>query len=246
MQPVEPRKIDLPPAALATRAALFTAQADYLGQGIPASTQIVALVAYRVQPTEKLTARAWEFTFDGHTFYVITLGEQGTWVYDMTTNQWAEWETDGLGSWNMDKGLTWKGKIIAADRENPVIWELDPTTFIDDGFKTQTRVATGGLALRGRDMPSNNALYLTTSKGQFDVANTLPATSPTVQLEYSDDQGKTFTDAGTVVIETGNFVQDVQWLSLGAMQAPGRIFRITDTGAIARIGGADAEVEGED
>lgn len=234
------------PIAQAVDSTMFIAQAATEGSAIPAITQSVVLVAYRVAPTENLTSRAWEFTLDGHTFYVITLGEQGTWVYDMTTGQWAEWETDGFGSWNMERGVTWKGDIIAADRENGIIWRLDPTSFIDNDFKTQTRVATGGLALRGRDMPSNNAFYLTASKGQFDVGSTLPATEATVLLEYSDDQGKTFTSAGTVTIEDGNFVQDVQWQSLGVMQAPGRVFRITDVGAIARIDGADAEVEGED
>ena len=235
-----------PPATLATRSSLFVAQANYLGEGVTASSQLVVQVAYRVSPTENLNARAWEFTLDGHTFYVIALGEQGTWVYDMTTGQWAEWITDGYTGWNMERGVTWKGDIIAADHENPIIWRLDPTSFIDNDFKNQTRVTTGGIALRGRDMPAHNAMYLTASKGQFDVASTLPATSPTVELEYSDDQGKTFTSAGVVTIEDGNFVQDVQWMSLGSMQAPGRVFRVTDVGAIARIDGADAEVEGED
>ncbi len=235
-----------PPSTRRLNSSLFQAQADYVAGGMPAVSQSVVLVAYRVSPIENFNARAWEFTLDGHTFYVVTLGEQGTWVYDMTTGQWAEWETAGLGSWNMDRGLTWKGDVIAADRENAVIWRLDPTSFIDDDFKTQTRVVTGGVAIRGRDHPSNYSVYLTASKGNFDVGQTLPATLPTIRLEYSDDQGQTYQDAGTVTIVEGQRIQDVQWQSLGAMQAPGRIFRITDTGAVARIDGVDAEIEGAD
>lgn len=235
-----------PPSAKQVRSSQLVAQANYLGQGVTAVSQMTALVAYRVQPSEDLTARAWEFTLDGHTFYVVTLGNQGTWVYDFTTGEWSEWETDGYGSWNMERGVTWKGEVIAADRENPVIWRLDPTSFIDDDYKTQTRVVTGGLAVRNRVFPAVNAFRLTASKGQFDVANTVPATEPTVQLEYSDDQGKTYSDAGTVTISLDAFTQDIQYLSLGSMQAPGRIFRVTDTGAVARIDGADAEIEGED
>jgi len=235
-----------PPSTRQVRSAMFHAQAGYLARGVPSVSGSSVLVAYRVSPTENLTARAWTFTLDGHTFYAITLGEQGTWVYDMTTGQWSEWETAGLGSWNMERGTTWKGSIIAADRENGIIWSIDPTSFIDDDFKTQTRVVTGATAIRGRDQPSNYAVYLTASKGEVAVGTTLPATAPTVKLEYSDDQGRTFVDAGTVTIAVGDFVQDIQWQSLGAMRAPGRIFRVTDTGAIARIDGVDAEIEGVD
>lgn len=235
-----------PPSTFAIRSTEFVAQAATEGRGVPAISHMTGLVAYRVQPTEDLDARAWEFTFDGHTFYVVTLGEQGTWVYDTSTGQWSQFETDGYSSWNMERGTTWKGQVIAADRENPIIWKLDPTSFIDNDFKSQTRVVTGGLAVRNRAFPSVNAFRLTASKGEFEVGNTAPPTEATVRLEYSDDQGKTFQDAGTVTIDTDLFQQEVSWLSLGSMEQPGRVFRVTDIGAVARIDGADAEIEGED
>ncbi len=234
-----------PPATFANRSTLFVAQANYLGRGVPVSAQLVVQVAYRIAPTENLTARVWTFTLDGHEFYVITLGEQGTWVYDRSTGEWSNWETAGYGSWNMERGITWKGDVIAADRENAVIWKLNPGSFIDNDFKSQTRKVSGAIALRGTQKVPNFDFRITASTGKFDVASTLPATVPSVTLSVSDDQGNTFTDMGFLTIETANFTQELSWRSLGDMQAPGRIFQITDVGAIARLDGADASV-GED
>ncbi len=94
---------------------------------------------------------------------------------------------------------------------------------------------------------TNYSFSLTASLGKPDVPLTVPITLPTVKLSFSDDQGKTFTDAEILTLTNGDFTQRLDWRSLGTMQAPQRIFKITDTGAIARIDGADAEVgeEGE-
>lgn len=220
--------------------------ATYEGENPPAVAQAVLLFTYSTGSVVNLTNRAWQFSLDGHTFYVLSLGEEGTFVYDTTTDQWAKWETLGLTTWNMERGTTWKGDVIAADKQNAIIWRLDPTSFIDDDYKAQTRVITGGLALRQRTFIQNYAFRVTASVGVTAVPTTDPETLPTVLLEYSDDQGNTFIEREALTLIDGAFEQELQWLSLGVMQAPQRVFRITDVGAIARIGGADAEVAGED
>lgn len=234
-----------PPAAQAVQSSQFALQAATVGQGVPAVSQSAVLVAYRTGATEDLTTRAWTFTLDGHEFYAVTLGEQGTWVYDRSTQQWAQWQTDGYSSWNMEVGTTWRGMVIAGDRDNPVIWLLNPGSHIDNDFKPQTRKVTGGLSVRNRTFISVYAFRLTASLGVPDVPITAPATLPTVRLRYSDDQGKTYIDAGELTLEEGNNTQELAWLSLGQMQAPGRVFEITDVGAVVRINGADAEHDEE-
>lgn len=209
---------------------------------VPRVTQTQVLVAYRTSSTENLNVRAWTYALDGHTFYVLTLGEQGTFVYDESTGQWAQWQTNGLNTWNMEIGTVWQGRIIAADQSNPVIWELDPTSFIDDDFKPQTRVVTGGLSMRNRAFIPNYAFRITASLGLPEVPLTAPATEPTVLLETSDDQGNSYQSHGSLEITTGDAVQELAWLSLGTMQPPMRIFRLTDIGAVARIDGGDSEV----
>lgn len=213
----------------------------------PRVTQVQTLVAYKTNSTENLNIRAWTYALDGHTFYVLTLGEQGTFVYDESTGQWAKWQTTGLNTWNMEIGTVWKGKIIAADQQNATIWELDPLNFIDDDYKPQIRRVTGALSMRNRAFIANYAFRITASLGQPDVPLTAPATVPTVTLETSDDQGSSYQTHGSVEITIDDAVQELAWLSLGTMSPPMRIFRLTDIGAIARIDGGDSEIgeEGE-
>ncbi len=231
------------PEARYSRSSEVMLQAAYVGGPIIDTTSAALLVAYRTGPVENLKSRAWEFTLDGHTFYVLTLGEQGTFVYDLTTQQWAQWITGGLNTWNMEIGTTWKGKVVAGDQAEPTIWEMTPNIFLDDGFKAITRIATGGVSIRQREVAPNYAFRITASMGEPVLPITAPVTNPTITLAISDDQGKTFQDMGSLTLIEDDFKQTLQWLSLGQIEAPMRIFKITDVGAIARIDGADAEVE---
>lgn len=201
------------------------------------------LVAYRTGPIENLKKRSWTFTLDGHTFYVLTLGEQGTYLYDLITGQWTQWITQGLNTWNMELGTTWRGGVVAGDQAEPIIWRMTPNLFIDDDFKPIKRVVTGALSIRNRDIVGNYSFRLTASLGKPVIPITDPATQPTVELETSDDQGKTFQSHGKLTMLKDKFSQTLQWLSLGMIVAPNRIFRVTDIGAIARIDGADAETD---
>jgi len=236
-----------PPATRYIKTSQALALTSVLTGGIPACSHTVVMIAFRTGSVENLNNRAWTFSLDGHTFYVVTFGEQGTFVYDQSTGEWSKWQTTGLTSWNMEIGTTWKGDIIAADQSNPIIWKLDPESFIDDDFKPQVRKVSGGLSMRNRAFITNYSFRITASLGTPAVPVTAPPTSPAVRLRYSDDNGASYIDAGNVVITSLDYTQEIAWLSLGTMNPPMRIFEITDTGAIARIDGADAEIgeEGE-
>jgi hypothetical protein len=60
-----------------------------------------------------------------------------------------------------------------------------------------------------------------------------------VRLEISDDAGATFDDMGSVGITDSANYPELAWYSLGQIEAPGRLFKITDDGAIARIDGLE-------
>lgn len=236
-----------PPGALKMKSTRAIVQAATEGLGKPSTSHAFMLVAYRTGAPGQLRTKAWSFVLDGHTFYVVNLGDEGTWVYDQTTGQWCRWVTAGHLQWNMHIGVTWNGRIIAADESDPILWELTPDKFLDNDFKPQVRVVTGGLAVRQRASIANYSFSLTASLGDPEVPTTAPPTVPKVNLSFSDDGGNTFFDAGGLTVVSDDFLQQLTWGSLGTMHAPGRIYKITDTGAIKRIDGADAEVgeEGE-
>lgn len=233
-----------PPSTKLTRTSQAAALVPYSIEeaAVPRTSQVAALIVYKVsQPTESRT-RAWTFTLDGHTFYVLDLGEEGTFLYDGVTNQWCRFITDGYSGWNMRNGTQWQqDRVVAGDTLYGYVWELNPNAVLDEGWRDIQHVVTGGVQLRSRVYIACDALRLQASVGQLDEVN-----GTTMQMQFSDDQGKTWSDTYVVELTEGDFQQEIAYRSLGSFMAPGRIFQITDVGGTIRIDGADVFLNGFD
>lgn len=197
--------------------------------------------------TENPRIRAWTFTLDGHDFYVIRLADILTLVYDTYSEQWMDWQDFTHTYWRPNIGTTWNGaaalahtygsSVIAGDDTWGLLWFLDPNQpydeHTDDTNPEQEiffeRITMGQVPINGREVLPCYATWLTTDMGDpaYDGAG--------VTLEISDDGGVTFDDMGNVTITAGANYPELSWYSLGQIGAPGRLFKITDDGAIARI-----------
>ena len=198
---------------------------------------------------------AFSVSLDGHEFYVLRLGERETLVYDLTTNTWASWDSPGRSVWRANSGTNWIGvlgsgdmgtmatNIVLGDDGFGTLWTLDPEAGYDEGpfdgdnNENFTRTVTGGIPIRGRPSPRCNAVDLTASVGDPGMTDTA------IQLRYSDDNGRTWFSAGTVIVRPNVFSTELRWRSLGLMKAPGRIFEVIDTGATVRIDDAVARLD---
>lgn len=195
--------------------------------------------------------RAWTFSLDGHDFYVLRLGDDLTLVYDLYSEQWVDWGDFAKDYWRPNLGINWAGgtglapefgsNILMGDDTYGLLWFLDPVQPYDehpDFLAPQQeiffeRITMGQVPIRGREVLPCYAAWLTTDMGQ-------PAyVGAGVRLEISDDAGVTFDDMGLVTITPGVNTPELSWYSLGQIVAPGRLFRITDDGAIARIDGME-------
>lgn len=197
--------------------------------------------------------RAWTFTLDGHDFYVLKLGTEGkTLIFDLSTGQWGQWSSGGEERWRASLGLNWRSarrvpaqygsSIIVGDDSYGALWVLDPTYGLDEHLLdgdplTFPRVATAQIAATGRKAMPCFSAYLSASGGN---SSTTPAT---VNLSYSDDAGHTFVTAGEISIVDAQYTQEFAWRSLGQIRAPGRLFQISDNGALARIDSLDVNNE---
>lgn len=212
-------------------------------------TQARVLAAIRGK-TENPKLTAWTFTLDGHAFYVLRLGDGKTLVYDLSTEQWSWWTSETSIRWRASTGMNWRSSgdvahafgsnVIVGDDTYGHLWFLDPeqgydnsTNIVDMNPVSFPRVATGQMIARTRKPVPVYEVYLTASGGYPQTV------APTVELSYSDDVGNTYVTAGTYTVEDGNYGQEFAWRSLGLVYPPGRLFRITDTGAFARIDGLD-------
>lgn len=195
--------------------------------------------------------RAWTFTLDGHDFYVIRLGDAATLVYDTYSEQWMDWQDFTHDYWRPNIGTTWNGAaalaavygspIVAGDDTWGLLWFLNPEQPYDEHPDYEAseqqlyfeRITMGQVPMRGRENLPCYAAWLTTDMGEpaYDGAG--------VRLEISDDGGVTFEDQGEIAITAGAAYPELAWYSLGQIEAPGRLFKITNDGAIMRIDGME-------
>lgn len=191
--------------------------------------------------------RVWTFTLDMHDFYVLKLGDGQNLVYDRYSEQWMEWGDLNQIYWRANCGVNWEGgskfgpeygsNVVVGDDTYGLIWFLDPDQAADDHpdylATNQTiyfdRIVMGQVMVKAREAMPCFAVWLTTDMG-------LPAyTGAGVTLSTSDDAGATFDDHGTVTVTMGENSPQLSWYSLGQIEAPGRLFKIVDDGAVARI-----------
>lgn len=239
-----------PPEAFAGRAGALAAEVPYaVTTPIPRESTVAGYVVYSTAIPAANRSLAWTFTLDGHVFYCLDLGEQGTFVYDQTTQEWAEFQTQGNASWNMHNGTMWNNqgvpRVVAGDANGSNVWELDPTALFDEGFRDIEHACSGGIVLRSRVFIAMASLRVACSSGILDDTTG----AALMQLNYSDDGGQTYQGPFTVNLQTGSSPdgqQDVKFDSLGSFMAPGRVIQISDVGGVVRIDGVDAELDNYD
>lgn len=205
------------------------------------NSQQAVLVLYQIGIPDPPRARCWSFTLDGHTFFVMDLAAEGTFLYDTVTSQWCRFRTYGIDQWNFQNGCQWGNIVVGADLLTDEVWQQVPTKTLDEGWRDIAHAVTGGLTSRSRTYISCDALRLAASIGLLDTLN-----GATMTLRFSDDQEATWSDPYTIDLIVDDFDGELAWRSLGSFMAPGRIFEITDLGGLIRIDGADAFLNGFD
>lgn len=206
------------------------------------TTEAAVLVAIK-EASETHLLRAWTFTQDDHDFYVLGLGNlYPTFVLDLSTNQWSEWNTEGRQNWRTSTGIAWDNDNVAGDLDLGVIWNIDENDRLDgfsedeDDIRTIVTVVRGLMAMRLRTALSCARAVLEIS--EYDPA----AAGGYVTLKTSDDFGKSWHDHGTLIADDPEVTYDMAWASLGLIAAPGRIFEITEAGVTRRIDGLDVDL----
>ena len=251
-------------AATRTSQAGFAAIANVRGESVRTSQAALSVIGEAAEAMRTSQAgliviargrvatpnlRAWTFTLDGHPFYMLHLGDFKTIVYDVSTEQWVDWRSINLDFWRANVGQNWLGatkvatvfgsNILVGDDLFGLLWFLDPT-FGEDQSPAEDRdnehfprIVMGQIPMRGRDFAPCYEVFLTTDKGDpaYDFAP--------VTLYTSDDGGVNFDEHTTIQLIAGDVTQELSWPSLGQIAAPGRLFRIEDDGAIARIDSLD-------
>lgn len=209
-------------------------------------SQLQAIVVYRGRVYDP-RIRAWTFTLDGHDYYVLRLGDISTIVYDTHAEQWYDWGSEDADVWKANTGQNWVGassisgfygsNIVCGDDVFGALYFLDTAQSQDEdpvvGSVTQypyLRQATGQIVKLDYEAQPCYEVQLLGA-----IGDNLDSTLTDVTLETSDDSGNTYSDHGTLTLDAADYTARATWLSLGSIEAPGRLFRISDYGALQRI-----------
>jgi hypothetical protein len=169
--------------------------------------------------------RAWGFTIAGHTCYVLTIPDEGTFVYDLTSKEWSEFGTDGQTGFRGHLGVqveperTWIG-----DDATNQIWRWDTTQSNDEG-DALVREVSGLVTILGKPI-ANASVELRMDTG-FAASLT---DSDALLFRYSDDDGNTWTDWDSEPVgSTGYYGGLLTIRRQGLIEAPGRIYKFRFT-----------------
>lgn len=202
-----------------------------------------AQTIYTVGVPETKRSRAWAFDLDGHVFYVLDLGAKGALVYDVATQQWSRFETKAYGGhWDFKVGHQWHAAkmTVGGSVASGGLRRIDPETHLDEGWRPVDYEVRGVLLGAGTDYHRQYALRLVGATGQ-----NADEIAPVLRMQFSDDQGVSWSPEFKVALKNDTR-QRIEFRSLGAFTAPGRIFRLYDEGGIKFLAFVEADIGGED
>lgn len=203
-------------------------------------------VVYSTGTDDQPRQRAWTFDFDGHTFYVLDLGETGALAYNLTTQSWQRFNTTGYdGHFNFKNGFHWRGgkQIVGGGLLDGLLLKLDPDKALDEGFKPIEYEIQGVLFATTEDIMRQYNLRMVGSPGRTFLDDDTDL--PILRMVFSDDNGATWSTERTVTLSNTDKDQRIEFRSLGGFRQPGRIFRLYDDGGIKFIAYVMADLEGE-
>jgi hypothetical protein len=158
--------------------------------------------------------RAWTYAADGHRFYVLTLGGDSTWVYDLTGGgeRWSTFNSLGYDYWRMHLGCSIGNTVLACDNLSAQLYRLDPTRKTDGTDVFQKKFCA---VIDGQDTTvSCSNLVVVCDIGDAPMEG--QGSTPIMQLRLSTNQGKTFGPIWeSEFAGTGDYATLPRWNGLG-------------------------------
>ncbi|MDI9691434.1 packaged DNA stabilization protein [Acinetobacter baumannii] len=185
-------------------------------------------------------AVGYSYQQEGHSFYVLSFPTANkTWCFDGSTGMWHERSYYNLDSQHerhrSQVHCFYKGKHYVGDHTNGIIYELSLDAETDNGRMIMRERTTPVINPKGQHLIFD-ALEIFIQAGQHVNRE------PTVMLDWSDDQGQTWSfDQQETLGKVGEWKKRVIFRRLG--QALNRVFRlrVTDSSRLI-ITGAQAKV----
>lgn len=197
-------------------------------QGRRISTHAVELALKQASLEDIALARGYITLQEGHTFYVLTIGEQ-TWVYDVATELWherARWKEDGtFGRHRGEGAVVVQDIVLTGDFETGELYAMSMDAY-DDAGRPLVRMRTAPYVGQNRQWVYHESLEIDFERGGGLDSGQEPGETPQAKLEWSNDDARTWsTPLWQTIGPLGQYTPRVKWNRLG--RARDRVYRVT-------------------
>lgn len=182
----------------------------------------LAALIRKVAPAD---LKAWTYQTDSHRFYVLNIGSNSTWVYDLDGSgaQWTKAASPGYDYLRACLGATMGDTTIALDTTSAQVYRLNPDRKTDGTSAVQV-ICTAIVAGQDQAIPcSNVTMLMDFGAGPY----TGQGSAPLISMRYSDNQAKTWSgwDERPLPV-TGDYDDLPRWNGMGDIPpVMGRIFQ---------------------
>jgi hypothetical protein len=193
----------------------------YMTNGYTPMPISTSSVEKQISEADRATQIAFTYTENGHWFYVLTFGENKTFVYDPETAQWHTRASGNLGKWAIEGAINIyeNGNIIGYSGK-----EFHDIS-INNLTENESRIRREAITL-----PINNTVNRIRIEVQLDMEVGFDDEARVI-LQLSKDSGATWSnDIEAKTGKIGERLTRVRWLRLG--QTRDAIFRIIITDPI--------------
>lgn len=178
---------------------------------------------------------AYTIDWEGHRFFVLTIDDDVTWVYDEATELWTSWDywhpTEGRSEAFLGLGhVAFNGTHVLGSRIDGTLYGFSADYLDDDGDVIRCVRRAPCVHARGQRVP-HHAIYFDFETGVGTAA--IPA--PVGYVRWSDDAGKTWTDEQQITLgASADYDHDVELRVLGSTRRKGRIYELVVTDPVVR------------
>jgi len=183
----------------------------------------------QLTPVQLGFVRAFSYTDEGHVFYVLTLRNIATFVFDTASGRWHRRKTSGMADWDPFAAVdAFSGVYVATDNG---ISRLSRNILSDHGSAIE-RKASVNIPSKDRQAIERFALSAhALSAGGVE-------TQITLDISFSDDAGRSYSAPESLVLHgQAEYGQRASLFRQGQIRTPGRVYRIeTEDAARLTIG----------
>lgn len=171
----------------------------FMSNGYSAQKISTPAIEYVIkQLTNRENAEAFCYSDEGHSFYVLSFGDEKTIVYDITSNEWHYRgtfnEIAGINKRQQARGYTFfNNKHYINSFSTAHIYEMNLDVYDEDGTPIVRQIVTPGISDENK-YKIHGMIELDFERGTADQNDTMPQ----VSREFSNDSGFTWSSADAV------------------------------------------------